>query len=198
MKRSCPKRGHGRGFAASGLFVLACGKPAGPAPHAPPEATPAPAAYQKRWGGLQVRQGDRIVDAPIEDQAIAKSYPTWPAKGAASNGIALTIMTAKTSYGPGEEIRVVHVLDVNKPGRNVFIMGPKVPADEFVDGKRATPEPEIREYPWVGTYDGVTLPSPAIDYNYDITSYRFTTSGPHTIEWKLGGLHSNVITLQVR
>jgi hypothetical protein len=163
-----------------------------------PSSPAAPAAYQKRWGGLYVRQGDRIVDAPAEDQALAKTYPTWPTKGAASNGIALTLMTAKTSYAIDEEVRVLHVLDVSEPGRAVFIMGPKVPPDEFVDGKRVTPEPEIPDYPWVGNYDGATLPSPAIDYNYEITSYRFTTSGTHTVEWQLGGLRSNTITLQVR
>jgi hypothetical protein len=195
--------GCGRGFVA-GLFLVACGRsPAAPtlaAKTKPPttQATATPAAYQTRWGGLFVRQGDDIVDAPPEDEAVARAYPTWLAKGPTINGMALTLMTAKTAYALGEEVRVIHVLDVSEPGRDVYIMGPKVPPDEFVDGKRATPVPEVRDYPWVAIYDGRTLPSPAIDDNYDITSYRFTTPGVHTIEWKPSGLQSNVITLQVR
>ncbi len=157
-----------------------------------------PAPYQHRWGGMSVRRGDDLVDAPAADQELAKSYPAWPAKGRATDGVALTIMTAKTTYAIGEEVRVIHVLDVSVAGRGVYIMGPKVPSDEFLDGVRATPPPEIASYPWVGSYDGAVLPSPAIDYNYEITSYRFATPGTHAIEWRLGGLASNRISVVVR
>ncbi len=160
--------------------------------------SPPAAEYQHRWGGLSVRRGDDLVDAPEADQTLAKTYPDWPAKGPATDGVALTIMTAKTSYAIGEEIRVVHVLDVSVPGRGVYIMGPKVANDEFVDGARTTPPPEIPTYPWVGNYDGVVLPSPAIDFNYDITTYRSTTAGTHTLEWRLGGLRSNRIAIRVQ
>ncbi|MBS1118068.1 MAG: hypothetical protein H6Q90_296 [Deltaproteobacteria bacterium] len=34
--------------------------------------------------------------------------------------------------------------------------------------------------------------------DHDITIYRFKTPGTHSIEWKLGGLQSNVIKVQVR
>ena len=37
----------------------------------------------------------------------------------------------------------------------------------------------------------------AIDVNYDITTYRFATPGTHRIEWRLGGLASNAITLEI-
>ena len=77
-------------------------------------------------------------------------------------------------------------------------MGPKRPPGEYVDGTLATGAPEIPDYPWVATYDGVTLPSPAIDYNYEITSYRFDAPGTHAIQWRLGKLASNVITIRVR
>ena len=85
----------------------------------------------------------------------------------------LTLMTAKTDYTVGEPIHVLHVLDASMPGRGVYIMGPKRPTGEYLDGKLATEAPEIPDYPWVATYDGVVLESPAIDYNYDVTSYRF-------------------------
>jgi hypothetical protein len=181
------------------VFVLAaCSTrvPSSPVRHDPPKDPPK--EYQTRWGGLYVRDADQIVEATPADQAVAKAYPVWRDKGVAVDGVALTIMTAKTSYAVGEEIRVIHVLDVGVPGRDVYVMGPKVPNDEFVDGARATPPPEIAGYPWVGSYDGVVLPSPAIDFNYDITSYRFTAPGKHVIEWRLGGLRSNTIALEIR
>jgi hypothetical protein len=158
---------------------------------------PESASYQHRWGGLSVRKGDDLVDAPAADQELAKTYPQWPDKGGVEDGVALTLMTAKTTYAVDEEVRVIHVLDVSVPGRGVYVMGPKVPNDEYIDGVRATAAPEIAAYPWVGTYDGVVLPSPAVDFNYDITSYRFK-AGKHTIEWRMGGLRSNAIAIDVR
>ena len=51
----------------------------------------------------------------------------------------------------------------------------------------------------------VTLGSPAVDFNYDITSYVFHSPGVHKIEWRGGGiaveglrgLHSNVVSIVV-
>lgn len=154
--------------------------------------------YQSRWGGMSVRDSDRLVEAPAADEAVVKGYAAWPAKGAEVDHVRLTVMTAKTDYKVGESIRVLHVLDVSVAGRGVYIMGPKRPAGEHVDGALATGKPEIADYPWVGMYDGVVLPSPAIDYNYEITSYRFATPGTHTIQWRLGAVASNVITVHVR
>jgi len=193
-------------------FALIAGCGAEPSKTSPsveptPAAEPAPAvapvvssppAYQHRWGGLSVRDGDRLVDAPAEDVTVARGYPAWQSKGVEVDHVRLTLMTAKTDYGVGDSIHVLHVLDVSVPGRGVYIMGPKRPAGEYVDGKLATVAPEIPEYPWVATYDGVVLPSPAIDYNYDVTSYRFDAPGTHQIEWRMGKLASNVITVHVR
>jgi hypothetical protein len=47
------------------------------------------------------------------------------------------------------------------------------------------------------TYNGLTVPSPAVDYNYEITSYRFDAVGEHRIQWRLGALRSNVLTIEV-
>jgi hypothetical protein len=184
-------------------LVAACGGEAPPPAHVDspgggPMTSSAPAAYQERWGGLSVRRGSDLVDASSEEVALVRQYPTWPSKGAEVDHLRLTLMTAKTEVAVGESIRVAHVLDVSAPGRNVYIMGPKRPAGEYVDGKLATRPPEVASYPWLAEYDGVTLPSPAIDYNYEITTYHFDTPGTHTIEWRLGAVTSNVITLLVR
>jgi hypothetical protein len=165
---------------------------------APPSAIAGPSGYQLRWGGMSVRDGDRLVDAPAEDVVVVRGYPAWPFKGPEVDHVRLTVMTAKTSYAVGEPIRVLHVLDVSVPGRGVYVMGPKQPTGEYLDGQLATGNPESPDYPWVGTYDGVVLPSPAIDYNYDITSYQFGVPGTHAIQWRRGMIASNVITVDVR
>jgi hypothetical protein len=41
------------------------------------------------------------------------------------------------------------------------------------------------------------LPAPAVDYNWDITEYSFSSAGSHTIEWKLGALVSNQLVVEV-
>lgn len=174
-------------------LLAACAAP-------PPSSPPAyqPPAYQLRWGGLSVRDGNRLVDAPATDAAVVQGYAAWPSKGAEVDHTRLTLMTAKTDYAVGEPIRVLHVLDVSAPGRGVYIMGPKRPAGEYVDGILTTNAPEIPSYPWVATYDGVVLPSPAIDYNFEVTSYRFAAPGTHAIQWRLGALASNVLAVRVR
>ena len=178
------------------MFTLISG--CGAAPQPQPTHASKPLAYQLRWGGMSVRDGDRLVDAPADDVAVVRGYSAWPSKGAEVDHTRLTLMTAKTKYAVGESIRVLHVLDVSVPGRGVYIMGPKRPSNEYVDGTLATEAPEISEYPWVASYDGVVLPSPAIDYNYDVTSYRFDGPGTHSIQWRLGEVASNVITVEVR
>jgi hypothetical protein len=36
-----------------------------------------------------------------------------------------------------------------------------------------------------------------VDYNYDVTSYRFSEPGTYVIGWQLGSLRANSITLQI-
>jgi hypothetical protein len=154
--------------------------------------------YMKRWPGLYVRQGGRIVPAPAEDEAVARMYPQWIEKGSTLDGKRLTIMTKKTTYKVNEEIRVIHVVEIVDPGRRVYIMGPKPVFGEHIDGRLVTePVPEGEDPLVPQVYDGVTLPSPAVDYNYDITSYRFSKPGTHQLHWQLNALQSNMITLQV-
>src|SRR5215472_17743754 len=124
--------------------------------------------YLKEWRGLWTRKGNEISEALPEDVAVAKSYPTTDEKGEVVRGSRLTILARKKRYQVGEEVRVIHVLEVLEPGHEVFIMGPKPIYGEYVDGHPVTPE-----FPPLSDYDGVVLESPNVDYNYDITSYRF-------------------------
>jgi hypothetical protein len=150
------------------------------------------------WPGLYVRDGARIVAAPVEDQLVAKRYPAWPDKGPVTGGIRLTIMTSRLAYQTGEEVRVIHVLEGTEPGHEIYVMGPKPVHGEWVDGRLATGPPPDADDPLAQPlYDGAVLSSPAVDYNYDITSYRFFEPGSHTICWKLGALESNTLRLQV-
>ncbi|MBN2493794.1 MAG: hypothetical protein JXR96_04315 [Deltaproteobacteria bacterium] len=156
--------------------------------------------HLRHFPGLYVRKGDRIADAPPADVAVARGYPLFAAKGPAKNGIRLTIMTAKLEVAVGEEVRVIHVLEAFEPGREVYVMGPKTVFEEYVDGELAT-----QRYAGPGVYDGAVMKSPWADYNYEITSYRFSKPGRHTIQWRGGdpsgesvGMQSNVLTISVR
>ncbi len=154
--------------------------------------------HLRHWPGLYVREGDRIVEAPPDDAAVARAYPRWPDKGPITNGVRLTLMTKQPTYRVGEEVRVIHVVEATEPGRELYIMGPKPIYGEYVDGHLTAQLPPPNQDPLIPViYDGPTLPGPAVDYNYDITSYRFDAPGRHEIVWRLDGLRSNVLRLDV-
>ncbi len=154
--------------------------------------------YLKRWPGLYVREGNRIIKAPSDDQSVAQHYLWWSDKGRVITGKRLTIMTRKTCYHVNEEIRIVHVFEATESGTTVYVMGPKPILGEYVDGKTDTELPSECEDPLKSSiYDGRTLQSPAVDYNFDITTYVFAEPGKHEIYWKLGPLMSNVLTLEI-
>jgi hypothetical protein len=149
---------------------------------------------------LLERKGDKIVDAPAEDFALAKTYHLFKDKGTLVAGQRITIMTAKTQHKVGEPVRVLHILESVKPGIKVYVMGPKTIYDEYVDGRLST-----RKGPGNEGYDGMVIDRPMADFNYDITTYTFSEPGQHTIQWKGGGhptqgalgLESNIIELQI-
>jgi hypothetical protein len=141
---------------------------------------------------MWIRRGGTIVEAPPNDVATAQSYPSWPDKGELVAGSRLTIMTEKPTYRVGEEVRVIHVKETVEPGHSMHIMGPKKICGEFVDGKLAT-----EEYSEIDDYDGAIIDTPAIDYNYDVTSYKFSEPGKHTIYWESHSLRSNTLVLEV-
>jgi hypothetical protein len=149
---------------------------------------------------LFVRRGDDFEDAPAEDVEVASKYPECADKGPLRDGTRLTILTAKDKYRVGEEIRVIHVVEVVEPGGQVYISGPKPVYGEYVDGKLATkPLPkDMHDDPLVPLdYDGPTLLSPADDYNYDVTAYTFSKPGRHKIQWHLGALRSNTLEIDI-
>jgi hypothetical protein len=149
---------------------------------------------------LLERKGDKIVNAPPEDFALAKTYHTFKDKGALIEGQRITIMTDKTQYKTGEPVRVLHILESVKNGTEVYVMGPKTIYDEYVDGKLVN-----KKGPGNEGYDGMVIKRAMADFNYDITTYIFSEPGEHTIQWKGAGhpmqgslgLESNIIRLKI-
>jgi hypothetical protein len=153
--------------------------------------------YLYRWPGLYVRIGERVVDASDADVAVARSYPQFVDKGSARDDRRITLLTENTSRHVGDEVRVIHVVEFTQPGQRAYVMGPKPVHGEYVNDQLVT-DPAPEGDPLVPTtYNGVTLPTPAVDYNFDITSYRFWTPGLYRIQWRLGSLHSNVLSIKV-
>src|SRR5205823_3626374 len=131
-----------------------------------------------------------------EDQSVARGYALSSNKGPAMKGRRLTVLSARKTCRVGEQVRIIHVYEVTEPGHKLWPMGPKAVAGEYVDGKLVTDaKTENSLHPMM--YDGRVLDSPAVDYNFEITSYSFETAGKHRIEWKLDGLQSNVLLIDV-
>jgi hypothetical protein len=161
------------------------------------DATDIP-SYLSRWPGLYVRDNNQIVEASEEDISVARSYPMWRNKGKIMNGKRLSVSTKKTTYQVNEEVRIIHVVEVTELGHMVYVMGPKTIYGEYMDGRLVTERLPAKEEPLVpSTYNGAVLPSPAVDYNYEITSYSFSKPGTHLFQWKLGPLESNMLTLKI-
>jgi hypothetical protein len=192
---------------ATFVFAIGCGnaqpvatvasKPPPPKPSASAPEEPLP-PHLAQFPGLYVRKGDQIVDAPPADVAVAKTYPRSKEKGPVVDGHRLTILAAKRRYRVGEEVRVIHVHEVVAAGDMVYVMGPKPIRGEMLDGKMATSMVLADGDPFVPEiYDGVTLQSPAVDYNWEITTYRFSAPGTHRIQWRLGKFDSNTLVIEV-
>lgn len=155
-------------------------------------------SHLQRWPGLYVRMGDKIVDASAEDIETAKSYPEFIHKGPLQAGKRITIMTRKTVYSVNEEVRVIHIAEVAVPGHQVYVMGPKAVYGEYIEQELVTdPVPERVDPLIPRTYNGAVLASPAVDYNYEITSYTFAEPKTYEIFWQLDYLKSNVLKLEV-
>ena len=178
-------------------------RPAGAAPAGPGAVTTGPAAaapagsgeppeYLKQPPQLFARDGASIVPAPPGDHAVAATYARSAVRGPLRDGVRITILTERAKYKVGEEVRVIHVLEAPEPGHELYVMGPKPIHSEYVDGVERTPPP-----PAPGSYDGRVLQSPGVDWNYEVTTYRFTTPGPHRLQWRADGRESNVIELEV-
>jgi hypothetical protein len=127
-----------------------------------------------------------------DDLALSRAYPTAEVKGPIRDGRRLTIMARKKRYNVGEEVRVIHVLEIVEPGRQLLAMGPKPVYGEYVDDRLVTPEPVDDPI-----YDGLVLPSPDVDSHYEVTSYSFQDPGRHRIRWEHEGQSSNTLEIDV-
>jgi hypothetical protein len=159
-----------------------------------------PAAHLQQFPGVYIRVGNDIRPAPEPDQAVARGYPEWKDKGPFIDQRRITLLCAKGTFAQNEEIHVLHVVETLRPGDELYVMGPKQVLGEYVDGTLVTaPAPQGPDpLEPTGIYDGMVLPSPAADYNYEITVYRFSSPGVHEIQWKLGALESNVLRLTIQ
>jgi hypothetical protein len=154
--------------------------------------------HLKRWSGLFVRNGDRVIEALPNDITVAKNYPYFQEKGPINDGKRITILSENATIQTGAELRIIHVVEFTEPGHRAYIGGPKSVYGEFINDKLMTERVPTGD-PLVPTeYSGVTLPSPAVDYNYDITSYAFNVPGIYHIQWRLGLLNSNTLVVTVK
>jgi hypothetical protein len=143
---------------------------------------------------MQLRREHEVVDV----EEVGRAYEAWPDKGALVDGKRLTLLAEPTTTRPGEEVRVLHVFERTEPGDWLYVMGPKTPYGEYVDGRLATEAPPADDDPLApADYDGLTLPSPDIDTNFEVTVYSFDEPGRHEIVWDLGKLRSNTLTIDV-
>jgi hypothetical protein len=198
-------------LATTTLAVVACTKEKA---DLPPPSQPMPAsssssssnanlpAYLQRLqtsGDLYVRRDNKIENAPPEEVAVLRSYPSGSIRGQLIEGRRVTILAVKTSVAVGESVRVIHIVEVEKEGEELWVMGPKPVVGEHVDGK-LTAGGEIPEWgPFtMGVYDGAVLKSPGVDTNYDITTYAFKERGTHTIQWRAGKHTSNILHIEVK
>jgi hypothetical protein len=153
---------------------------------------------ERRRPQLFVREGDRVVEAPEEDIAVAERYAEWEQKGSPVAGRRITVMTARSTYSVDDEVRVIHVMEALEPGVALYVVGPKPVVAEYVDGELRTSAAVSGVDPLVpATYDGPVLDGPGVDFNWEITSYRFSDPGRHSIVWEPGDVRSNDLPLDV-
>lgn len=147
---------------------------------------------------LYTRQGDRIVDAPAADLAVARRYADFSDKGPVVDGRRLTLMCAQQTYRPGEEIRIIHVVETVADDLRTYLMGPKPVYNLYGNGRLLSePLPADEDLFLPSTLNGRVQTGPTLDFNYEISVYAIKTLGTHTFEWRLGNGTSNVLTVTV-
>jgi hypothetical protein len=147
---------------------------------------------------LLVREGNRLLAAPPQDQAVVRAYPDFEDKGPVIDGYRLTLMPSRATCRLGEPVRFFHICESLSADRPLYVMGPKQVLGEYVDGHLATDQPPVTEDPLAPpSYDGRVSNGPGIDANYEVTEYRFETVGVHTVAWRLGPHASNTVRLDV-
>jgi hypothetical protein len=144
------------------------------------------------------RDGLVRADAPTPgDEALAGRYGAAGARGEPRDGIRLTLLCARPRVAPGEELRVVHVQEVEAGGPELYPAGPKPVYGEYLDGVLAT-EPARAGDPFLPVvYDGPELPAPGVDTGFEVTVYRWSAPGTHEIVWAPGPYRSNPLRVEV-
>jgi hypothetical protein len=133
-----------------------------------------------------------------EDEELAGSYPSFRDKGTPVDGYRLTILVSGGAHRVGEPVRIVHVCESVTPGKDLFVMGPKPVYDEYVDGRLATLPTPAGEHPLApSAYDGRVVEGPGVDFNYEVTQYRFDAAGSHAVQWRPPPFASNVLHVEV-
>jgi len=130
--------------------------------------------------------------------SIADRYAQWADKGQPRNGQRITLLSEQPHCQVGDPVVIWHVFEAIDAGSQLCIMGPKTVPGEYVDGiLRTHLPPEGLPYPWQALYDGAVLPGPGIDMHWEASRYTFDQPGLHTVQWKVGGLESNVLVVAV-
>lgn len=190
----------------------ACRAPAAPArdvsrastSHCPDEGAPAWSTPPAWLGdlvsrGLYVRDAGAPVEAPAGDVDVLRGYLTGRDLGPLRDGSRLTLRAARRVYAVNEPVRVVHVVEHTRPGRSLYVMGPKAVTGVRVDGAiddagDAGEGDDLAP----GEYDGAVLQSPGVDTNFERTVLRFATPGLHRAQWRTAGMTSNTLCIEVR
>ncbi len=70
--------------------------------------------------------------------------------------------------------------------------------DEYVDGELVTASTPAGEHPLApSAYDGRVTEGPGVDFNYEVTQYRFDAAGRHALQWRPAPFASNVLHIEV-
>ncbi len=141
---------------------------------------------------MQWRVSGEPVAVPQEDIEVAMRYAEFASKGEVVAQKRRTIMTRKARYAPGEQVRVIHVFEVLAKGIEMEAMGPKPVFGEYLDQEQVTPSA-----PGAGLYDGPLVVSPAVDFFFDVTTYRFEREGVHSLYWQPDAVRSNTLHLVI-
>ena len=129
---------------------------------------------------------------------VAETSAGWRVMGPLFDGRRLTILAESTRLRRGETLVVRHVHEIDRPGEQLYVMGPKPIYGEELDGRVVTPPVPLGDHPLVpGTYDGVVLDSPGIDVNFEATEYSFDDPGRHELRWRVDDLVSNTLEVEV-
>lgn len=148
--------------------------------------------------GPFVRVGDPTPASSSEYHEILSEYESFGGKGPPSRGYRLTILPRSLSIRIDEVVTIVHICESLLEVASLYVMGPKPVFGEYVDDVLATEAPPPSEDPLIpSSYDGRVLPGPGIDTNYDVTEYRFTAPGRHSVQWRLGPHVSNTLWFTV-